>query len=40
MMTSQRTNMARNAAGITFSDSANSKSRVCTKLVLIRAARA
>jgi hypothetical protein len=40
MTTSQRTNMARNAAGITFSDSANSKSRVCTKLVLIRAARA
>src|SRR5215472_14206963 len=37
--TSQKTKMARNGAGITLPDSANSKKRVCAKSLLICAAR-
>ena len=40
MMTSQRTKIPRNGAGITLPDSANSKKRVCAKSLLICAARA
>ena len=39
MMTSQRTKMAINGAGITLADSANRMRRVCAKSVLICAAR-
>src|SRR5262249_16870901 len=37
--TSQKAKMARNGAGITLPDSANSKKRVCAKSLLICAAR-
>jgi hypothetical protein len=40
MITSQKTKMARNGAGIRLSDSTNSRRRVCARSVLICAARA